>query len=128
MGILLYLVAVVLLAILIIPFMVYAIISIRNFKGISDYCHNLAFAIDQLGNAMGAPMMNDLLLKDKLKAPKLYGNVDETISHVTALNFQVNNTTWMGNFVAKSLDKVDKDHIKNAANNEQDNTQDIKHK
>jgi hypothetical protein len=107
-------------------FVIYAIVKLRNFKKVSDYFHNIAFGRDQLGNTMGGPLMNNLLLKNKSKAPKLYGNVDETISHITGVNFLAGNTTWLGNFVAKVLNKVDKNHVQNAAATEQDNTQEIK--
>ncbi|GAF91623.1 unnamed protein product, partial [marine sediment metagenome] len=95
-------------------------------KKISKYFHNVAFSRDQLGNAMGGEVMNSLLLKSEKDAPKLYGNVDETISHVTGVNYLANNTTKLGTFVAKVLNKLDKNHVENAAVTDQDNTQEIK--
>ena len=114
MGIILFLVARFLQWILTPFFFIYAIFRQPN---IGKYFHDVAFGIDQLGNVMGAPMMNDLLLK---KEPaKLYGNPDETISHVTAVNYFNGKLTWLGRLVAYTLDSVDKFHMKKAYENEQ---------
>jgi hypothetical protein len=56
------------------------------------------------------------LKKDPIKK---FGNPDETISHVTAVNYFDNKLTWLGLFVAKTLDFLDKDHIKKAFENPQ---------
>jgi hypothetical protein len=72
-----------------------------------------------MGNVMGAPVMNDVLLK---KDPaKLYGNPDETISHVTGINYKAMKLTSFGYFVAHCLDTVDKGHIDKAVKNDQRN-------
>ena len=101
-------------------FITYAIIrKIFKPKELSDYFHWIAFAIDQLGNVMGAPVMNDVLLK---KDPaKLYGNPDETISHVTGVNYRAQTLTSFGYFVAHCLDAVDPNHVNKAADNDQRN-------
>lgn len=117
MGFILFIIACLLFYMLSGPFVLWALFSFRSFKACSDYFHNVAFAIDQLGNVLGAPMMNACLLK---KEPaKLYGNPDETISHVTGVNYQAKKLTWVGLFVAKSLNFVDKNHVEEAAINEQ---------
>ena len=117
MGTILFIIAVLLAWILTPLFFIYAFIRLHNFKRIANYLGDVAFALDQLGNVMGAPIMNDLLLKDNIKYP--YGNPDHTISHVTGVNYLNNNLTWKGIIVAKILNKVDKNHVEKAAVNEQ---------
>lgn len=86
-----------------------------NFKLVGEYFHKLAFAYDQLGNVMIAPMANDIMIT--ADAPKKYGDEDETISHVTGVNY-VAGIRYMkpvGIFIAHSLDLIDKNHVEKAA-------------
>ena len=117
MGVILFIVARFLQWALTPLFFIYSTIRFMNFKKISEYFHNVAFSIDQLGNVMGAPIMNDLLLKEN--PTKLYGNPDETISHVTGVNYKSNKLKFFGILLAKILNKIDKNHVQNAAENEQ---------
>jgi hypothetical protein len=65
-------------------------------------------------------MANDVMLK---KNPtKLYGSPDETISHVTGVNYLAKKLTKLGFILAFVLNKVDKNHVEKAANNNQNNT------
>ncbi len=119
MGTILLIVAVLLFSIISPLYLIGGVIISGNLKNISKYCHNIAFAIDQLGNVMGGPLMNKWLLK---KNPaKLYGNPDETISHVTGVNYKAETLTSFGYFVAHCLDAVDPNHVEKAANNDQKN-------
>jgi hypothetical protein len=119
MGIILYIVAKIFYAILAPITMLYAIIKLLFKGGLFEYFHNLAFAIDQLGNVMIAPMANDCLLKKG--SPKLYGNPDETISHVTGVNYKAMKLTSFGYFVAHTLDALDENHVTKAAETNQYN-------
>ena len=119
MGIILYIVAKIGYLTLSPITMLYAIIKLLFKGGLFNYFHQLAFAIDQLGNVMIAPMANDLLLKKD--SSKLYGNPDETISHVTGVNYKAMTLTSMGYFVAHSLNAVDKNHVIKASNTDQKN-------
>ena len=114
MGILLFIVACILLFLLSPLFIIYALFRSVN---ISKYFHNVAFSIDQLGNVMGSPIMNDLLLKKG--SLKLYGDPDETISYVTGVNYKAKTLTSFGYFIAHTLDFIDKDHVEKASNSEQ---------
>jgi hypothetical protein len=119
MGILLYIVAKIGYLILSPITMLYAVIKLLFKGGLLKYFHQLAFAIDQLGNVMIAPMANDCLLK---KSPaKLYGSPDETISHVTGVNYKAQSLTDLGYFIAHTLDAVDKNHVNKAAETNQHN-------
>jgi len=119
MGTILLIVAVLLFSIISPFYIIGGIIFSKGLKAINKYFHSIAFAIDQLGNVMGGPLMNKALLK---KNPaKLYGNPDETISHVTGVNYRAQTLTSLGYFVAHCLDAVDKKHVTKAAENNQRN-------
>ena len=119
MGFILFIVARFLQWLLTPLFFIYSIIRISDFKKLSDYFHNVAFGIDQLGNVMGSTIMNDWLLKST--STHLYGNPDETISFVTGVNYKAKTLTSFGYFIAHTLDFVDKNHVEKAAENEQKN-------
>lgn len=120
MGIILFIVSVILLWILSPIFILYTIIrKLFKFKELSDYFHWVAFSIDQMGNVMGSPIMNDVLLKKTAKHK--YGNPDETISYVTGVNYINKELTTAGYFVAHCLDAVDPNHVEKAAENNQQN-------
>lgn len=118
MEIILFIVAIILLIVLSAITIPYTIIKyLFKPKKIAEYFFQLAFAFDQLGNVMIAPMANDVLIKKD--APKLYGNPDETISHVTGVNYVNRTLTSFGYFVAHTLDAVDENHVTKASKNEQ---------
>ena len=100
-------------------FFIYAILRFLNLNRIYKYFADVAFGIDQLGNVMGAPIMNDVLLK---KDPiKLYGNPDETISYVTGINYVSGKCTIFGITLSKILDFIQPNHVENASKNNQNN-------
>lgn len=117
MGIILFLVARLLQWLLTPLFFIYAILRFRNIKRISKYFHDVAFAIDQLGNVMGAPIMNDVLLKKD--AEYKYGDPDMTISNVTGVNYLDGKLTKAGKLLAWILNAIDENHVQDAAKNEQ---------
>lgn len=115
MGLLLFIISVILSWILIPVFILYAIIRIKKFNLLSNYFTDIALSIDKVGNVIGAPIMNDLLIKKD--AVKFYGNQNETISGVTGLNYINGKCTFIGILLSKTLDKIQKDHVENAAKN-----------
>jgi len=101
-------------------FILYAIIRLAfKPKLLGNYFFMTAFGIDQLGCVMGAPLMNDVLLKKD--ATKKYGNPDETISHVTGCAYVEMKLRSTGYFVAHCLDTAEKNHVEKAAETEQRN-------
>lgn len=117
MGIILFIVASIILYIIVIPMIIVS--TILTGKKADKYYYDLAFAIDQLGNVLCAPAFNRILLK---RSPtKLYGNPDETISHVTGINKLGKTLTWLGLGLAWVLNKIDTNHVEKAANNSQIN-------
>lgn len=120
MKILVFIISVILLWVFTPVFVVYAMVRyVFNIKVLGDYFYSIAFAIDQLGNVMGAPIMNDLLLKKE--STYKYGNPDQTISHVTGVNYKNKTLTVGGYFLAHVLDEVDKNHVEKAAETDQRN-------
>jgi hypothetical protein len=118
-NILLFILAVILLWILGPIFILLAPFLLRNKMLISTYFYNVAFSLDQLGNVMGAPLFNAVLLK---KNPfKYYGNPDETLSHVTGVNFETGDLTKLGYLIALVLDSIDYRHVEKAAKTDQHN-------
>lgn len=106
-------------------FFIYAVCKFSftlQFKKLDRYFYFLAFSGDQDGNVWGGPMMNDCLLKKG--AEKVYGNPDETISHATGISKKSNSLNKLGLWVAKKLNKAEKEHVEKAAEANQDNTKD----
>ena len=86
--------------------------------GFKQYLYNIAFTIDQSGNVICGPMFNDWFRK---KEGKLFGNQDETISHVLGKNQESKTLYPLGKIIAGILNLLDKDHCYKAANNPQFN-------
>jgi hypothetical protein len=84
---------------------------------LSNYLYNLALSIDQTGNALGADFWNDVFTISAKS--KRYGNPDETISHVLGVNYKDGNSSKIGKWIGWVLNKLDPNHIQNAAKNEQ---------
>ena len=83
-----------------------------NRKG---YFLNLAISIDQTANAMLSPFFDVVMLKDSFSHDiQLFGNIDQTISYVLAVNKYDVNLTWFGSFWALFLEKLDKGHLNDA--------------
>ncbi len=116
MGFVLFIVAITILSIIGIPMMILGIII--SGKKADKYCYDLAFTIDQSGNVLCAPVFNIIFIKDKTKG-KLYGNPDETISHVTGVNYLAGNLRLPGLVLKWILNTLDKNHVEKAANNPQ---------
>jgi len=114
-GIVLFIVATILFWILSPLFIIYALFKAGN---LSVYFRNVALSIDQLGNTMGAPLMNSLLIKKNCIYLK-FGNPDQTISYVLSVNYFNKSLTILGIIIVKILDFVDTDHIKKAYESEQ---------
>lgn len=116
MEFVLFIVASTILSIIGIPMMILGFII--SGKKANKYAYDLAFTIDQSGNVLCAPVFNILFLHNQTKG-KLYGNPDETISHVTGVNYLAGNLTLAGICLAKTLNFLDKNHVEKAANNPQ---------
>lgn len=74
--------------------------SIINIKNLNTYYTNLAKLEDKYGNVLGAPMFNLLLItKDGYK----YGDPDELISIVTAINKNKGTLRILGKYLTNIL-------------------------
>lgn len=84
----------------------------------NQYNTDLAIATDQYGNGLSKYLFNILLIK-KTSTHK-FGNIDETISSVIGKNKVAGTLTWLGEFVDKILDLLEKDHSIKAIDNTKD--------
>jgi len=110
MGIILFLVAIIVGAILYPLGMIYS--AAKLLLGyLSNILKTFAIGIDQFGNVACADLFNDTLIK---KNGHKFGNPDETISKVLGINKRLRSLTKTGLAVANFLNKIDKNHVENA--------------
>lgn len=84
--------------------------------GVSQYFKAIALSIDQLGNVAFAGLLNDVLIdKTLLKLAHNFGDEDETISEVLGWNKLTGALSKTGYLLAIVLNKLDKNHVENAA-------------
>lgn len=72
-----------------------------------NYSFNACVGIDKLGNSIAAPLFNLLLIS---KSGHKFGCVDETISSVIGKNKESNTLLFLGKFLYKFLDTIQKQH------------------
>lgn len=120
MGIILYILSQALKWILTFMFglatILYFLVTLRwleGLKAIDDYYYTLAFAQDQYGNVKFAVWLNMLMAK-KYDNPYFYGDVDDTISYPTAMNYYKNKPRGLLKFVGNVLDKAEDNHMTKA--------------
>jgi hypothetical protein len=75
-----------------------------------------AVAVDQVGNVFMQEIFNDLLIK---KGGHKFGNEDETVSSVLGKNKKSCTLTAMGKGISWFLDKIDPNHVEDAADQNQ---------
>lgn len=78
-----------------------------------------AFEIDKLGNFMGAPLFNEVLIKT---GGYKFGHRNETISSVLGKNYRDGTLTKVGNGIRWILDKIDENHCLNSIDDSITNT------
>ena len=122
MGFLLLIVAVLLTSLVgsfaIVFTLFYYVITLRFkalLRALDGFFYTLALSIDQLGNVLCAVPFQYIFTKgdNALK----FGNPDDTVSYVIAINQKRGTLTGMGKALAWVLDFVDKDHLQKAINN-----------
>lgn len=74
---------------------------------VNNYLFNVALSIDQLGNAVCAPLFNKLFIVEMCYK---FGNPDDTVSYVLGRNKQLNNLSKMGKFLDNILNLIDPGH------------------
>ncbi len=77
----------------------------------SNYLLNVAISYDQLGNVLGGPLFNILLMKP---GGRPFGDSDDTISFVLGKNKRINKLTRLGKWIADALNKIDANHVEKA--------------
>ncbi len=109
-GLLLFVVAIVLLAITGPLGFIYGLFHsmfTKGFKGIGEYFLKIAVSIDQLGNVLMQHLLNALWVK---KGGYKFGNRDETISSAIGRNKKLGSLTGFGKLIDKILDVIDPGH------------------
>lgn len=102
-GFILFVVAV-LISVIIMPIsFIYAMFK-TNFN---KYLFNVALSIDQLGNAVCAPLFNKVLINEHHYK---FGNPDDTVSYVLGVNKQFNNLSKTGQKLDNVLNRIDPGH------------------
>lgn len=88
----------------------------------ANYIFNMAYAVDQFGNVMMAPLFNILFIKKEVIKEHFvdlrFGDPDETISSCLGRNFLMHNLTWVGTTMFVILDKIDPNHCIDAIEDE----------
>lgn len=113
-GLLLFLISIVLLAItgsIGFAYGIFHSLFTKGFKGIGEYLLKIAISIDQLGNVMMQHLLNTLWVK---KGRYNFGNRDETISSALGRNKKLGTLTDFGNWIDKLLDTIDPNHSLNS--------------
>ena len=75
----------------------------------ADTAYSINVGIDQIGNVLLAVFLNSTCIVDKTNYP--FGEVDQTISHVLAVNYFNFNLTSFGFWIVKTLKYFDKNHM-----------------
>ena len=103
-GLILFITAIVLTSILMVPLLLCGIILIKTRN---TYLLKCAVSIDMLGNVMGGPLFNRILCKDDSHP---FGNITQTISYALAMNKHYSNLTRVGKWLTYILDEIDPGH------------------
>lgn len=119
-GILLTILALVLIAILIVPAFIWLLVvsiqnkekkNARNFlNGIKEFFVGIACSFDQTGNIAFGGFFTWLFLNDQ--AQYLFGDPSETVSFVLGWNQKAGTLSATGIILASMLDALDKDHCR----------------
>lgn len=84
-----------------------------GWKDATKYLADIALAIDQAGNVYLRGPLNRWTTGRGVKR-YYFGDEDDTISYVTAMNFYKKASNGFGRGIGKMLDFADKDHMKKA--------------
>lgn len=95
---------------------VYHLLTLKWKQGLlrsGAYFYQMGLAIDQFGNVSMHPLFNLIMVKRKLKFHP-FGDEDDTLSYVFAMNYNQNTLNKFGLFWANFLNFVDKNHLEKA--------------
>jgi 8-oxo-dGTP diphosphatase len=81
--------------------------------------YRTAVAIDQMGNTIGAPLFNDMLI---ITGGYKFGNTNETISSVIGKNYRDNTLSRSGKLLRRMLDFIDANHSLKSISEDEHNT------
>jgi hypothetical protein len=84
-------------------------------RNLSSYFWKFAIALDQLGNVTCQYTLNFVFIK---KDGVLCGDEDMTVSYIIGANKERGTLTQAGKVLAMILNKIEKDHVEKAVQNE----------
>jgi len=86
-------------------------------KKSGTYFFNMGVGIDKFANISMSPLFNLIMFNKNCGFAFLFGDANDTISYILALNFYTKNLNSFGVFWANFLNFVDEDHMKKAIEN-----------
>lgn len=124
-GLILFIVAIILTVISSVVSFLYHLFSgkwKRGTKKLSDWFTVLALSMDQFGNGSTGEFFKVLFIK-KSKRSTCYdfGNIDETVSFVLALNKRMNALNKFGRIIALILEGIDPGHLETSIEKQKEN-------
>ena len=84
-----------------------------------EYAYKMALSIDQFANVSVQNLLNWLLIRKGNIDFYSFGDEDDTVSYVIAMNQRMLSLNNFGKFWAWFLDFVDKDHLKKTIKNKE---------
>ena len=102
-GFILYPIATILNSIVVFMAMIYTFIRLHNLSKINTYLFKVDEIIDKGGNIKAQYLFNDTLIKSN---GYFFGTEGDTISHVLAVNKEMNTLTRLGTIISVILIKI----------------------
>ena len=88
---------------------------VRQHQRMESRCKSFSISGDQFGGVMIALFANKTLIKED--SPEKFGNPKETISDNLGDNKKITDVEPLGDKIAKGLNKIDKNHVEKASDN-----------
>lgn len=102
--------------------LVYYLFSFNWQLGLSkfgEYAYKMALSVDQFANVSVQNLLNWLLIKKGNVNFYTFGDEDDTVSYVIAINKRMLSLNNFGKFCAWFLDFVDKEHLNKSIKNKE---------
>jgi hypothetical protein len=119
MGLFLFILACVLTffigALSLIGSIVYYLVTLKwktGVKVLNKFFYKCALSVDQTGNVLCSVPFQFIFTKGLDVHP--FGDEDDTVSYVIAMNQKKDTLTWMGRLLAAILDLLDRNHLQKA--------------
>lgn len=132
MGLILFIVSLILVglvtAISFVVTPIYYIVTLKFISGskqLDKWFGLMALSFDQFGNVTCSKVLNlTMLNKHPERLPMGFGDEDDTVSYVLAINEKRDTLSLFGKFIVKVLNFLDKNHMDKAINNKREKDED----